>query len=75
LDGGDGLYVLLNNQLGGFMQGVFAVTLADLNGDGNLDAMVLPGTDGEGLVYLGSEFTIANLAGIVILAVPARLGL
>jgi hypothetical protein len=66
-DGGRGLYVLLNNKHGGFTQSVVkksgasqAVTLADLNGDGNLDAVVFTVNQEEAYVYLGNgkgEFT------------------
>jgi hypothetical protein len=54
------LYVLLNNQQGGFTQvpsNIGAETvqaiLADFNGDGNLD-LLLQGLDGGGCVYLGN---------------------
>jgi len=66
-DPGHGLYVLLNNQHGGFTQSVVkksgasqAVTLADLNGDGNLDAVVFLVSTEDAFVYLGNgkgEFT------------------
>jgi len=52
------MYVLLNNQHGGFTQtttiavsGVYRVMLADLNGDGNLDAVVQ--TSLNAATYLG----------------------
>jgi hypothetical protein len=57
----DFIYVLLNNQQGGFTQTVMTVpffsaaqiALADLNGDGNLDAVI--GASGGGAnIYLGN---------------------
>jgi hypothetical protein len=53
------MYVLVNNQTGGFNQTVISlfsanqVVFADLNGDGNLDAVVGIGGDGGVDVYLG----------------------
>ena len=59
IDGG-GLYVLLNNQQGGFTltgvrskNGFIAVTLADLNGDGNVDAVATALT-AFATVYIGN---------------------
>ena len=55
---GQNLYVLLNNQHGGFTsvptnfgESTTQAILADLNGDGNLDLIVSPG--GGAQVYLG----------------------
>jgi hypothetical protein len=59
--GDAGLYVLLNNQMGGFTvtsiknaDGPVAVMLADLNADGNLDAVVTQSGNFTARVYLGN---------------------
>jgi hypothetical protein len=55
------LYVLLNNQNGGFTQsaianhdGPLAIVLADLNGDGNLDAVLMMEYLQNAVIYLGN---------------------
>lgn len=60
-DGGAGIYLLLNNQQGGFVQSAVAgagtpqgVLMADLNGDGNLDAVVWDTSDNSAVVLLGN---------------------
>src|SRR5579862_4363101 len=56
----EAMYVMLNDQQGGFtlttihsQQSPNTVTLADLNGDGNLDA-VIASTNGFAIVMLGN---------------------
>src|SRR5208282_272989 len=60
-DGTGALYVMLNNKQGGFSlttitenAGPDAVTLADVNGDGNLDAIVMEEFSYSAHVYLGN---------------------
>jgi FG-GAP-like repeat len=65
------LFVLLNNQKGGFTQvasTVGALTsqpiLVDLNGDGNLDLVLLASSSGGAAIYLGNRtgvFTYQNI--------------
>jgi hypothetical protein len=56
-----GLYILVNNQQGGFTvttihddDAPIAVLLADLNGDGNLDAVVTEDGNATAHIYLGN---------------------
>ena len=60
-DGGAGIYLLLNNQQGGFVQSTIGgggtpqgLLLSDLTGNGNLDAVVWNSANNSAWVYMGN---------------------